>query len=123
MTVKLRPYKNKDVISVFKILTQLKGTNLSKIMVSTPIVNSTKEDDAEPDYERVGSLVVDVLFECLDKCGDSLVAWLADLNGMTKEDYLESDESIIDTIDAIVKNPESKSFFSKVSLFFKTVKP
>jgi len=118
--MKLRPYKNKDVITLVNILSSLRDTNLKSIIVSES--SAVSNDSGEPDYDRVGSLIVDVLSECWLKLGDKLIDWLADMNEMTTEDFLNADESIIDTIEEIATRKESRDFFSRLWSLFKMIK-
>jgi len=117
--IKLRSYKNKDVVTLVDMLTSLKDTKLKDMIISGGSTENTESTDI--DYDRVGALVIDVLSECWQKCGNKLVAWFADLNEMSEKDYLDADESILDTIEAIATRKESKDFFSRAWQLFRTI--
>jgi hypothetical protein len=77
---------------------------------------------AMSESERGFALASYLLGECLAKCEEKLVGWLASLNEMTVDQFnAQPPELIIDTIDAIITRPESKGFFLRVSQLFKKI--
>jgi len=71
---------------------------------------------AQTDSERGWALAYYLLGECMAKCREQLVSWLASLNEMTIDEFnTRPPELLIDTVEAIVTGPESKDFFLRAS--------
>ena len=102
--ITIRPLKVMDVETIAKILAKASKATLVQIAVSLQ------------DKVSVKSILVATVLNLVSEGSDDIVAWLADMAGMTSEELLNAPiNTIADVIEAIVKQQGAQGFFKRVS--------
>lgn len=128
--IKVRPLKTKDVMTVARMLLKVVGEAKEKLSNIIKVSNLPPEEaDKETESQKKArkmelglNLALTVLDTCLVHAESDLKVWLADLIGVTPEEF---DESELNTIPEIFNqlraNEDIQSFFSNVLAMFKAM--
>lgn len=116
--IEMRPLLTEDVFTVVNMLRKLSKGDLPKLMVSVDKMVNEKETGLK-DYFDVGQLVINALYESLEK---EFLAWLASIVNMSREKLMKTPiDTIPDLIETILESEKYKSFFLRVSKLYKMI--
>lgn len=113
----MRKLQTSDVFTIVDMLKKVAGETLPKIIKSVSTTDTKK--GGEENRLQVGILI---LTELYDNLRDDLLIWLADLNEMAEEEFMQSDpETVLGVIEEFATNEKYQSFFLRAYNLYKKI--